>query len=127
MKRRTVGYEYYIPGLPADYVAQRYGIALGDIAKLGSAENPLGASPLAKAAVADALDHIHQYPSWTAEPLRQKIASSYGYEPSNVICGAGETEIISLIVRAYCEPGRQDPDALSVFPDLPSLRGGRRP
>ncbi len=29
--------EYCIPGLPADYVADRYGIALADIAKLGSA------------------------------------------------------------------------------------------
>ena len=30
--------EYYVPGLPAEYVAQRYGIPFADIAKLGSAE-----------------------------------------------------------------------------------------
>jgi histidinol-phosphate aminotransferase len=97
--------EYYVPGLPVDYVATRYGIAPDEIAKLGSAENPYGASPLARQAVADALDRLHLYPSWTAEPLREKIAETYGYEPANVICGAGETEIISLIIRAFCEPG----------------------
>ncbi len=97
--------EYYVPGLASEYVSQRYGIALADIAKLGSAENPHGASPLARAAVLEAMDRLHLYPSWTAEPLREKIADSYGYKPEQVICGAGETEIISLIIRACCEPG----------------------
>ncbi|MDH4280871.1 MAG: aminotransferase class I/II-fold pyridoxal phosphate-dependent enzyme, partial [Acidimicrobiia bacterium] len=97
--------EYYVPGLPADYVAQRYGIAPDRIAKLGSAENPFGASPKAKTAVAEAMDRLHLYPTWTAEPLREKIAEVYGYTPEQVVCGAGETEIISLIIRAFCEPG----------------------
>lgn len=97
--------EYYVPGLPTDYVAQRYGIDPAEIVKLGSAENPYGASPMARQAVADSLDRLHLYPSWTAEPLREKIAEVYNYEPSQVICGAGETEIISLIIRAFCEPG----------------------
>lgn len=97
--------EYYVPGLPVDYVSQRYGIPADQIAKLGSAENPFGASPLARQAVSESLDRLHLYPSWTAEPLREKIADSYGYDPSEVICGAGETEIISLIIRAFCEPG----------------------
>ncbi len=97
--------EYYVPGLPADYVAQRYGIDPDRIAKLGSAENPFGPSPKAKAAVADTLDRLHLYPTWTAEPLREKIAEVYGYGPEQVVCGAGETEVISLIIRAFCEPG----------------------
>ena len=97
--------EYYIPGLASEHVARRYGISPGDIAKLGSAENPYGASPLARAAAADALDRLHLYPPWTAEPLRDKIADTYGYQPEQVVCGAGETEIISLLIRAFCEPG----------------------
>ncbi|MCP4227162.1 MAG: aminotransferase class I/II-fold pyridoxal phosphate-dependent enzyme, partial [Actinomycetia bacterium] len=97
--------EYYVPGLPVDYVATRYGITSTEIAKLGSAENPHGPSPLARQAVADTLERLHLYPSWTADPLREKIADTYGYQPTEVICGAGETEIISLIIRAFCEPG----------------------
>ncbi len=97
--------EYYVPGLPTDHVAQRYGIDPDQIAKLGSAENPFGASPKAKAAVGEAMDRLHLYPTWTAEPLREKIAEVYGYAPEQVVCGAGETEIISLIIRAFSEPG----------------------
>ncbi len=97
--------EYYVPGLATDAVAVRYGLDPAEIAKLGSAENPLGPSPLARAAVADELGSLQLYPSWTAEPLREKIADTYGYLPEQVICGAGETEIISLVIRSFCEPG----------------------
>ena len=97
--------EFYVPGLPADYVAARYGISPADIAKLGSAENPLGASPLAVQAIRERLDDLHLYPSWTAEPLREKVSQVYGLEPERVMCGAGETEIISWLIRAFCEPG----------------------
>ncbi len=99
--------EYYVPGLPVDYVAERYGIPLADIAKLGSAENPHGASPLATAAVRECLDKLHLYPSWTADPLREKIAATYGFNQEEVICGAGETEILSLITRAFCPPNNK--------------------
>ena len=97
--------EFYVPGLPADYVAARYGISPADIAKLGSAENPLGASPLAVQAIRERLEDLHLYPSWTAEPLREKVSQVYGLEPERVMCGAGETEIISWLIRAFCEPG----------------------
>ena len=97
--------EYYVPGLPAGYVAARYGINATDIAKLGSAENPLGASPLAVQAVSEHLHDLHLYPSWTAEPLRAKVAQCYGFEPDRVMCGAGSTEIILWLIRAFCEPG----------------------
>ncbi len=94
-----------MPGLPAGYVAERYGISPAEISKLGSAENPLGASPLAVQAIRERLGDLHLYPSWTAEPLRAKIADRYGFEPCRVMCGAGETEIISWLIRACCEPG----------------------
>ena len=97
--------EVYVPGLPADYVAVRYGVNPDDIAKLGSAENPLGASPLAVQAIRERLDDLHLYPSWTAESLREKVSQVYGLEPERVMCGAGETEIISWLIRAFCEPG----------------------
>ena len=97
--------EFYVPGLPADYVTARYGISAAEVAKLGSAENPLGASPLAVEAISERLGELHLYPSWTAEPLRDKIAAVYGVEPERVMCGAGETEIISWLIRAFCEPG----------------------
>lgn len=99
--------EYYVPGLPVDDVARRYGISPSEISKLGSAENPYGASPKAKAAVTDAIERMHTYASWTAEPLREKIAEKYGYDPNQIVCGSGETEVIALLIRAFCEPGEE--------------------
>lgn len=97
--------ETYVPGLPRELVAERYGFAPDDVAKLGSAENPFGPSPRASVAVSAALSRMDIYPNWTAEPLREKIAAKYGVAPERVICGAGETEIISWIVRTFAAPG----------------------
>jgi len=97
--------EFYVPGLPADWVTARYGIPVDEVAKLGSAENPFGPSPKAMAAITHELGNIHMYASWTAEPLRDALAEKYGYVPENFVCGSGETEVIALIIRAYAEPG----------------------
>ncbi len=107
--------EAYVPGLTREYVSQRYGIPLDDVAKLGSAENPFGPSPKAAAVVRAAM-HIDNYPSWTAAALREKIASKYGYSPEQVICGAGETEIIPWIVRAFAAKGDKVLMFVPAFP-----------
>lgn len=107
--------EAYVPGLTQDYVARTYGIPVEDIAKLGSAENPFGPSPKALAAVQKALN-IQSYPDWTAGALRKKIAEKYGYSPEQVICGAGETEIMSWIIRAFSSVGDKILMFVPAFP-----------
>jgi histidinol-phosphate aminotransferase len=121
--------EYYVPGLPRDWVALRYGIAPDQIAKLGSAENPLGPSPRAVAAVRNAAERLHLYPSWTAEPLREALASTYGGSPEQYILGAGETEVIACIIRAFAEPGGKVQMPRPCFPiyHLFAEAEGRRP
>jgi histidinol-phosphate aminotransferase len=95
----------YVPGLSREYVAERYGIPLADIAKLGSAENPHGPSPKAMRAIAEADLEVDIYPDWTAKPLRHAIGKRYGFDPECIVCGAGETEVISLVIRAFAAPG----------------------
>jgi len=97
--------ETYVAGLPRQYVADRYNIPVDEVAKLGSAENPFGSSPLAAKAVLDAHDQLSIYPEWTARMLREKIADAYGLEPDQIVCGAGETEIIPELIRAFAEAG----------------------
>lgn len=97
--------EPYMPGLSRSYVAQHFGFDPSEIAKLGSAENPFGPSPKAMVAVAGAFNELDLYPSWTAEKLRVKIAQKYGFEPDQVICGTGETEVIACVIRAFAKPG----------------------
>lgn len=96
--------ELYVPGLPAEYVAQKYGVPIDDVAKLASAENPHGASPKARAAVENVLGRLDLYPDWTAKALRQAIAEKYGFDPDCVVCGSGETEVISMVIRAFAAP-----------------------
>lgn len=97
--------EFYVPGLPVDWVTARYGIPADEVAKLGSAENPFGPSPKAMAAIREEVEQIHLYSSWTAEPLREALAERYGYNSENFVCGSGETEVIALVIRAFAEPG----------------------
>ena len=107
--------EAYVPGLTKEYVAQTYGIPLEDVAKLGSAENPFGPSPKALEAV-KAAAKLDNYPDWTAGELREKIATKYGYTPDHVICGAGETEIISWIIRVFSGVGDKIVMFVPAFP-----------
>ena len=100
-----IGREPYTPGLSREFVAATYGIAPDQVAKLGSAENPLGPSPLGRAAAENAVGLLDLYPSWTAEPLRQKIAARYGVQADQVVCGAGETEIIATLIRTFAAEG----------------------
>ncbi|HJO73451.1 MAG TPA: histidinol-phosphate transaminase [Rhodospirillales bacterium] len=95
--------EPYTPGLSREFVSLKYGVPIDDVAKLGSAENPLGPSPLAKVAVEAALGRIDLYPEWTAAPLREKIAQTYDVHPDQVVCGAGETEVLSWVIRVFAE------------------------
>ena len=74
--------EAYTPGLPREFVAETFGIAIDDVAKLGSAENPLGASPKARAAIERAPLKLDIYPEWSSQILRTAIAQKYGFNPS---------------------------------------------
>jgi histidinol-phosphate aminotransferase len=103
--------EAYTPGLSREYVAKTYGIPIDDVAKLGSAENPFGPSPLAAAAVKEASARIDNYPEWTARAFRQALAAKFGFDPDCIVCGSGETELISLIIRAFARAG----DAVQMY------------
>ncbi|BBK35322.1 histidinol-phosphate aminotransferase [Allostella sp. ATCC 35155] len=95
----------YTPGQSREAVAARFGLAIEDVAKLGSAENPFGPSPKAAAAVDAARSRIDNYPDWSSRALREAIGAKYGFDPDCVVCGSGETEVISLVLRAYSRPG----------------------
>ncbi len=121
--------EVYVPGLSREYVARKYRVPPDDIAKLASAENPHGASPRALAAVEAARQRLDTYPDWTAAELRAAIGAKYGFDPECVVCGSGETEVISMVIRAFARP---DEPVLMHRPCFPLYRiysncEGRRP
>ena len=73
--------------------------------KLASNENPLGSSPTARRAFADAANALEIYPEGGATLLREAIAKRYGLNPARIVCGAGSDEIFALLGRAYLAPG----------------------
>lgn len=117
---RSIGHlesvETYVPGLLVSEVASRFGIPAQKVVKLASAENPLGPSPRAIEAIDRVLKDVHLYPDWRAQSLRDAIAEHHGVTSEQVIIGAGETELISLIIRTFSEPGEEVLFPIPTFP-----------
>lgn len=108
--------EPFTPGMNARQVAAEFGVDPADVVKLGSGENPFGPSPAAVDAVTGALGGLHQYPEWTARDLRETIAAREGVDPEQVVCCAGETEVISALIRVFAEPGDEILMHRTTFP-----------
>lgn len=108
--------ETYVPGLLVSEVVNRLGIPAEKVVKLASAENPLGPSPRAIEAIRSVLGNLHLYPDWRAQNLREAIAKYHGALPEQIIIGAGETELISLIFRTFSEQGDEILFPIPTFP-----------
>ncbi len=91
----------YEPGKPIDETARELGLDPSSIVKVASNENPLGSSPLAKAAMREALEESHIYPDGGGYRLRTAIAEKFSMESSNVILGNGSNEIIELLCHTF--------------------------
>lgn len=94
----------YEPGKPIDETARELGLDPSQIVKLASNENPLGPSPLAKAAMREALEESHIYPDGGGYRLRTAISQEFGVETSNVVLGNGSNEIIELLCHTFLNP-----------------------
>ncbi len=96
----------YVPGKPIDETRREYGVS--DVIKLASNENPLGPSPLARAAVAKHLDALHLYPDGASFDLIQRLALFLKVKPEEVVVGGGSNEIIELLIRTFMVPERDE-------------------
>jgi histidinol-phosphate aminotransferase len=92
----------YPPGKPIEEVERELGIR-GSI-KLASNENPLGPSPKAVTAIAEALRSLHLYPDGSAFYLRRRLAERHGVSPDDILVGNGSNELIELIARTFLRP-----------------------
>lgn len=81
-----------LPDFPSEYL------------RMGSNENPYGPSPMALAAMQNALQMGNRYPD--TYPLKEKIAAKFGLTPQHILLGAGSAEILGLIALAYFSKGQ---------------------
>jgi histidinol-phosphate aminotransferase len=95
----------YIPGKPIEETEREYGVS--NIAKLASNENCLGPSPLALAAMKDAVEKAHLYPDAGGFYLKERLAKHHeadGVGAEHLVLGNGTNEILTLLVRAFVGP-----------------------
>ena len=95
----------YEPGKPIEETARELGLAPEQIVKLASNENPLGPSPLAKAAMCEAVESAHIYPDGGGWKLRNAVAERFGLGMENVVPANGSNEIIELMCHCFLRPG----------------------
>jgi histidinol-phosphate aminotransferase len=87
--------------------------------KLSSNENPLGLSPAARQAVIEAIPNANRYPGDYRGPLMSALADFVGVDQSNLVLGAGSTEILQMAVQAYQGPNVPLVTAEPTFEDVP--------
>lgn len=107
----------YVPGKPITELAREMGLPVERIVKLASNENPLGMSPKARAAVAQAINGIERYPDQFE--LIAALAERLGLAQGQVVLGNGSNDVLDLVARAFLAPGRSavfSRHAFAVYP-----------
>lgn len=98
---------------PKPYISQIHayvpGKATSDdgrtLIKMSANENPLGCSPAAAAALANAAAATARYPDPGAAGLRAKLAEMHALEVERIVCGTGSDELLYLIAAGYAGVG----------------------
>jgi histidinol-phosphate aminotransferase len=97
-------FEPYIPSKPDPELMRLYGCSR--LFRLNNNENPLGPPPASQEALRrfpPARAAI--YPSGDAFYLRHKLAERFDKEPDQFLVGNGANEVISFVIKAFCEQG----------------------
>jgi histidinol-phosphate aminotransferase len=95
----------YVPGKPIEQLQEESGMT--EVVKLASNENPLGLSPLARAAFDHALKDAHRYPALGDRNLRRKLAATYNaahhaeFTEDNFLTGNGISDILRMVAEAF--------------------------
>ena len=95
----------YNSGLSAEHVRARYHVT--EVAKLGSNENPWGASPRVQEALAEALQDVALYPDPASDQLRCRLAEQLAVAPNRLAFGNGSEDLISVCAHSFLSPGEE--------------------
>lgn len=114
----------YQPGKPIEELQRELG--LGDVIKLASNENPLGASPKARAAAQGALAELQLYPDGSGFRLKHRLSGYLKVSPEQLTLGNGSNEILELLARIFLATGRAalfSEYAFAVYPIVTRAAG----
>jgi len=97
-------FEAYIPSKPDDELKKLYGCS--KLYRLNNNENPLGSPVTAREAIRSfPPSHVSIYPSGDAYHLRCKLANAFGMDPDQFLVGNGANEVITFVIKAFCQQG----------------------
>src|SRR5262249_9649870 len=93
----------YNSGLTAEYVRERYRIH--QVAKLASNENPYGAAPGTREAIAQAAADCSWYPDPSGDSLRAALGARLDVAPERIALGNGSEDLIAIAAHTFLSPG----------------------
>jgi histidinol-phosphate aminotransferase len=118
----------YQPGKPIAELAREMGLPEGDIVKLASNENPLGASPRVLAAIENVIMEIARYPDGNGFTLKTALAERHGVGLEQIVLGNGSNDVLELAARAFLTPQSSavySQHAFAVYPLATQAVGAR--
>jgi histidinol-phosphate aminotransferase len=104
--RHVIAIPPYPPGRPIAAVAREFGLDPRKIIKLASNENPLGPSPAAQQVIATGAAGVALYPDFDTFALHESLSRRLGVTAERILPGAGSSDPIVLVARAFLEPGK---------------------
>lgn len=97
-------FEAYIPSKPDDVLMKMSGCTR--LFRLNNNENPLGPPRAAREVIAAyPPPRAAVYPSGDAYHLRNRLSSLFGLHPDQFLVGNGANEVISFVIKAFCQEG----------------------
>ena len=118
----------YQPGKPIEELAREFGLAIHDIVKLASNENPLGSSPRALLAIDQALPEMARYPDGNGYVLKSALSRKFLVQPAQIVLGNGSNDVLDLAARTFLHSGASAvyaQHAFAVYPLVAQAAGAR--
>lgn len=100
-KERNIKAKSYIEAIKPYEQGKSKAGQLKDVIKLSSNENALGSSKKAIAAYKKHSNKLLRYADGSCAILREAIATKFKIDASQIVCGAGSDEMISLLIQAF--------------------------
>ena len=100
----VLNFESYVPSRPDDVLMRQYGVER--LYRLNNNENALGPPPAAQEVLAAfPPERGAVYPSGDCFFLRQALSDAFGKAPERFLVGNGSCEVITSVIKAFCQPG----------------------
>lgn len=98
------GFQAYVASKPDHVLMHEYGIPM--LHRLNNNENPLGPPPAAARVIAAfPPERAAIYPNGDSYDLRQTLGKRLGIAPDRILVGNGSCEVISSVIKTFCQPG----------------------